>query len=77
MVVFCATMTNAKKTTRKTAATVYEAGKDRQILVTICPKHVEFRAVGLQTTYSLSVSRLYMMAVLADVEYRKKQKRKG
>lgn len=66
-------MTGAKHTIRKTSAIVFENGKNRPIIVTVNPRTIEFRAMGLKTSYGLSINRLYVLAVRCDVEDKKRQ----
>lgn len=56
-------VTFGQPTIRETAATVFERGKHRPIIVTIQPKMIELRAKGMREVYHLSIEQLFIRAV--------------
>jgi len=67
-------MTTAKsKVTRQVRGTVKEAGKDREVIVTVYPSGVlGFRAKGCRREYQLTAECCYVMAVKAHVAEEKR-----
>ncbi len=61
---------------RESAATIREAGKLRQIIISMEPPHLlGFRAKGCRKTYYLTAQACYMLAVKADVLSKSKQRK--
>jgi len=71
-------MTNlTKPVSRVSNATIREAGRTREIVITLQPPSLlGFRAKGCRKTYWLPAAACYMQAVKADVAFQKKQKAK-
>jgi hypothetical protein len=71
-------MTNlTKQVSRVSAGTVREAGKTRQVVVTLKPPNLlGFRAKGCRQTYRFTTDACYTAAVKAEVADQQRQKRK-
>ncbi len=58
-----------KAVTRRTHGTVFERGKERDIIVTLRPPNViAFKLAGLRTEHTLTVEACYWQAVKATAE---------
>ncbi len=70
-------MTDLKRKVRRvTAGTVREVGKARAIVVSLEPPQLlGFRAKGCRRTYYLTAETCYLLAVRADVEARRKERK--
>lgn len=66
-----------KPVTRATGAIVRDRGRYRQLIATLQPPNVlRLRAKGCRQTYSITLQACYVLAVRAEVEDQRKQKRK-
>lgn len=68
-----------RKLARVSLAAIYSAGKTRAIVVELEPPGdlVGFRLKGTRTVYFLPVAECYRLAVRAEMDRRKAEKRKA
>ena len=65
-----------KPVRRETSSTVYERCQHRPVILTLEPPGLlAFRLKGCRRTYRLTVDGCYMMAVKADVEGARRERR--
>ena len=58
-----------KAVTRRTYGTVFDRGKEREVVVTLRPPNViAFKLAGLRTEHTLTVESCYWQAVKASAE---------
>lgn len=67
------TKTKRKVTVRETDAKVFEVGHYKPIIVSVHPKYIGFRLKGRGKTYNLAIERLYILAVMADIEDKRRK----
>lgn len=67
-----------KPVSRVSNGLIKEAGKHRQIVITLKPPStLGFRAKGCRKTYYLTAEACYIMAVKAELADQRRQKQKG